>query len=84
MKQQIRNFIEDNFFIHDEEAFEKLTDDNSLMDTGVIDSTGVLELVGWLEKTYSITVGDVDITPSNLDSINKIEVFVKKVKNEKN
>lgn len=74
MKQVIRNFIEETFFMHRPD--DEFGDDDSLMDTGAIDSTGVLELIGWLETNFSITVADEELTPSNLDSVNKIAVFV--------
>ena len=54
----------------------ELRDDESLLDRGVIDSTGVLELVGFLERRYSISVDDRELVPDNLDSIARIVAFV--------
>jgi acyl carrier protein len=51
---------------------------DSLLDKGVIDSTGVLELVAFLESQYAITVEDDDVIPDNLDSIENIVQFVSK------
>jgi acyl carrier protein len=48
----------------------------SLLETGIIDSTGVLELISYIEETFSITVDDEELTPENLDSIDKITGFI--------
>lgn len=76
VKQRIRNFIEENFFLHNPDGADDLSDSDSLMASGVIDSTGVLELTAWLEKTFNITVADEDLRPANLDSIDNIVNFV--------
>lgn len=78
LMKKIRNFIYDTY-VFDEETIIK--DDESLMDTGLIDSTGVLELTQWLESEFNITISDDDIRPSNLDSVEKIEAFVEKKQN---
>ncbi|HEY1308212.1 MAG TPA: acyl carrier protein [Vicinamibacterales bacterium] len=54
----------------------ELRDDESLLDRGLIDSTGVLELVGFLEHRYRISVDDRELVPDNLDSIARIVAFV--------
>jgi acyl carrier protein len=58
----------------------ELKDGDSLLDKGIIDSTGVLELVGFLEETYEIQVEDEELVPENLDSI---ENLVKYIENKK-
>ena len=70
----IRQFIADNFLFRDDRA--ALADDESLLDAGLIDSTGVLELVGFLESHFSIQLADEDIVPANLDSVRAIVSFV--------
>ena len=71
VEAQLRGFILDNFFVEDElDARESLTD------AGVIDSTGVLEVVSWIEDTFSVVVPDADILPDNLDSIARIVGYV--------
>ena len=55
-------------------------DDDSFLDSGFIDSTGVLELVNFLEETFGITIEDEELLPDNLDSLNKLIAFVKKKK----
>ena len=60
----VREFLAENFFFEDELGYTE-----SLTEAGVIDSTGVLEVVGWIEDTFSIMVPDEDILPDHLDSI---------------
>jgi len=71
----IRSFIFENFlFDADENA---LDNNDSFLEQGIIDSTGVLELVNWLEETYSIQVDDLELIPENLDSVNRLASFIK-------
>lgn len=70
---KVGKFISEQF-IFDED--KKISPEDSLLETGTIDSTGVLELVLFLEETFSIQVADEDLIPDNLDSINKIAAFV--------
>lgn len=70
---EVRNFIIDNFLFGQSISLEPA---DSLLEKGVIDSTGVLELVSFLESTYAIKVGDDDLIPDNLDSLRKISEFV--------
>jgi acyl carrier protein len=74
MEQQIRTFLADVFFLGDDPA--ALAGDKSLIESGIIDSTGVLELVGFLEEEYDISIGDDELVPENLDSIANIVRFV--------
>ena len=74
IKEQVREYIVDNFLFGSDEG---LKDDASFLDEGIIDSTGVLELVTFLENTYSITVDDDELIPENLDSITSVVNFVK-------
>jgi acyl carrier protein len=64
-----------NFFVQDVTG---LTDSASLLDLGVVDSTGVLEIMGFLESTFGVTVEDDEIVPENLDSIERIAAFVER------
>lgn len=74
VRNEVREFIIENFlFGHSNNA---LGDDESFLDTGIIDSTGVLQLVGFLEEHFGIKVGDADVTPANLDSVNRVVTFV--------
>ncbi len=57
---------------------EELADKDSLLDKGIVDSTGVLELVGFLEETFEIQIEDEELIPDNLDSVDKIAAYVNK------
>jgi len=74
LTNDIRAFIVDNFLFGD--TSQDLGDDVSLIDAGIVDSTGILELVGHVENTYGISVGDADIVPANFDTIGRIAAFV--------
>jgi acyl carrier protein len=75
LKEQIRNFILENFIL---ENPEDLVDDESMLEKGIIDSTGVLELVGFIESTYQIKVEDEELIPENLDSIKNIIEYLER------
>jgi acyl carrier protein len=70
---QVRQYITENFYVSD---VTKLTDETSFLDHGIIDSTGVLEVIGFLEQQFDIRVEDDEMLPDNLDSIGKIAAFV--------
>ncbi len=72
-KNRIREFVTSNFFVQDASS---LTDSASLLDLGVVDSTGVLEIIAFLEGTFGVAVDDDEIVPENLDSIDRITAFV--------
>jgi len=73
IREAIRNFIFENFIL---DAEDHLKDDDSLLEKGVIDSTGVLELVAFIEEKYGFTVEDEELVPENLDSIRNIAEFI--------
>jgi acyl carrier protein len=73
---KIRQFIFDNFLFDADE--EDLGNDDSFLEQGVIDSTGVLELVEWLEETFDFAVDDEELIPENLDSVNQLAAFITK------
>ena len=70
----VRRFIGENFLFRDDG--DAITHDASLLDAGIIDSTGVLELVSFLETTFGIEVQDDEMLPENLDSIRAITCYV--------
>lgn len=72
-KESIRNFIIDNFLFGDG---GDLKDSTSFLEEGIIDSTGVLELVSFLEETFSISIDDEELVPENLDTIDNVTSFV--------
>ncbi len=73
--RQIRQFITSNFYVA---ADADLAEDASLLDRGIIDSTGVLEVIAFLEDTFGIEVADDELIPENLDSIGQIAAFVER------
>jgi acyl carrier protein len=74
IQQRVREFVVQNFlFGHDD-----LAEDASFLETGIIDSTGVLELVGFIESTFAISVEDHDLVPANLDSVLAVTRFVER------
>ncbi len=72
---EIRRFIADRFLFGDD---KKLGDDDSLLEAGIIDSTGVLELINHLEERYGIKVSDDELVPENLDTIAGIAAYLAK------
>ena len=72
-KKKVRKFIVENFLFGDDNG---LKDDASFLEEGIIDSTGVLELVKFLEESFSITVDDEELVPENLDSLDNISVYL--------
>lgn len=73
IQKQVRTFICTNFYVADA---NELLDDASLLDEGVIDSTGVIEVIHFLETEFGIVIEDQEIVPSNLDSIQRIATFI--------
>jgi acyl carrier protein len=73
--EKVRDYIVHNFLFGDA---GKLTDTTSLLDAGIIDSTGVLEIVSFIEEQFNITVNDDELLPENLDSIDAIAKYIEK------
>lgn len=73
-KQNIQSFFEDNFMVEFPQDFN---DEDSFLENRIIDSTGVLELIMFLEETYNIKVEDNEVTPENLDSFLALNDFIK-------
>jgi acyl carrier protein len=73
-KQNIQSFFEENFMVEFPQDFD---DEDSFLENGIIDSTGVLELLMFLEETYNIKVEDNEVTPENLDSFLALNDFIK-------
>ena len=74
IEQELRQFVIDNFLFG--QGNGHLKNDDSFLDRGIIDSTGVLELVAFLEEKYQIKIQDRELIPDNLDSINNLIRFV--------
>jgi acyl carrier protein len=74
MEPELRSFLAENFLLGEE--FRGLPGSASLIEAGIIDSTGVLELVGFLEEAYGVQIADSELVPENLDSIDNILRFM--------
>lgn len=72
--QQIREFVVSNF-LYGQDA-SNVTNEQSLLESGIMDSTGVLELVAFLEQEFGVAVADRELLPENLDSVNNAANFV--------
>ena len=75
LKAQIRDFIIENFLFGNANG---LKDDTSFLEEGIIDSTGVLELVTFLEENFAIQVEDDELIPENLDSIDNVTGYLER------
>lgn len=76
----VKEFIIENFLFGEE---EQLKPDTDFFDKGIIDSTGVIELVSFIEETFDISVDDDELIPQNLSSLNNIDVFLQKKLSQK-
>ena len=76
IEDKVKSFIQDNFLLGDKNKVIK--EDESFLQGGIIDSTGVLELVNFIEETYKIKVEDEELIPENLDSIKNLVAYIKR------
>jgi len=76
MKSTIRQYILENLlFTEDESA---LHDEESFLDGGIIDSTGVMEIILFIEESFGFRVNDDEMLPANLDSVNNLATFIQR------
>ena len=73
VEQKLRTIVTETFLVG---SNTELHGDDSFIETGIIDSTGILQLVEFLEQEFGIKVEDEDLIPENLDSINRLVAFV--------
>jgi len=78
VREEVKRFIVDNFLFGDSEGFDE---NASFLESGVIDSTGILELVTFLEETYQIRVEDEELVPENLGSIDAVTRYLTRKRN---
>ncbi|NLE46474.1 MAG: acyl carrier protein [Chloroflexi bacterium] len=71
----IRNYILENFLYSDDESL--LTNEGSLLEQGIVDSTGVVELVMFIEETFCFEVADEDVIPEYFDSVERLARYVR-------
>ena len=74
LKEKLRLFILENFLFTDDQS--ELSDDDSFLEKEIIDSTGILEVIEFLEEECQIKIEDEELLPDNLDSVEKIVKFV--------
>ena len=70
---EVRGFVVANYLLSKDNGF---SNDDSFLELGIIDSTGILELISHLESTYTIEVTDDELNPDNLDTINRIAAYL--------
>jgi acyl carrier protein len=75
IEQELRNFIVDNFLFGDKNGF---ANSDSFLEKGIIDSTGMLELVTFVQQRHGITIEDEELIPDNLDSIERLSTFIQR------
>lgn len=73
--KEVRDFVVSNFLFGEAGS---LKDDTSFLDSGIIDSTGMLEMIMFLENTCGVKIEPEEMVPENLDSINRVVQFVKR------
>jgi acyl carrier protein len=76
--QELRAFIVENFLFGDESGPFAFSDDDSFQERGLVDSTGILELVCHLQEKYAIDIADDELVPDNLDSLSKVARFIQR------
>jgi acyl carrier protein len=73
IRKKLREFIKNNFLLGND---SNLSDHDSFMEKGIVDSTGILEVVSFVEDNFNCKIADEDLLPENLDSINNLVKYV--------
>ena len=73
LRDRLKAYIVENFLFGDDNNFD---DSTSFLESGIIDSTGILEVISYLEESFGIKINDNELIPDNLDSIDNIQNFV--------
>lgn len=73
-EQKIRDYILENYLFTDDQS--ALTNEDSFLDKGIIDSTGIMEVIFFLEEEFGIQVDDEEMVPENLDSVKNIVAYI--------
>ena len=76
----IRNYILESFLFTDDGS--QLQDDVSFLEEGIVDSTGVLELVMFVEETFGLEVDDEEVVPENFDSVERLARYIRQRRGE--
>lgn len=78
LEKKIKGYILENYLFTDDES--QLASGDSLLERGIIDSTGILEVIMFLEDEFGVTVDDDEMVPENLDSVANLVAFVQRKK----
>ena len=76
VEQKIRDYILDNYLFTDDQS--ALADEDSFLDKGIIDSTGIMEVIFFLEEEFGVQVDDEEMVPENLDSVKNIAAYIER------
>jgi len=79
-EEKIRGFILENYLFTDDQS--ELNNDDSFLDQGILDSTGILEIIFFIEDEFGIKIKDDEMVPDNLDSVNRIVAFIERKQQE--
>jgi acyl carrier protein len=79
---ELRQFVIDNFLFGDESDRFAFSDDDSFQERGIVDSTGILELVCHVQEKYAIAIADEELVPENLDSLSRVARFIQRKRGE--
>ncbi len=71
---RVRNYILENYLFTDDQA--ALNSEDSFLKEGILDSTGILEIIFFLEENFEISIDDEEMVPENLDSVNNLVAFI--------
>ena len=74
VEDKVRNYILENYLFTEDQS--ELNNEDSFLEKGIIDSTGILEIIFFLEEEFGISVGDEEMIPENLDSVNNIVKYI--------
>ena len=75
IQEHVREYVSGNFLFSDDGY--PFPDDASFLEEGIVDSTGVLELVMFVEETFNVTVQDQEIVPENFDSVSRLAAYIR-------
>ena len=76
IRKAIHSYLEENVLFNSDD--NSISDDDSFMENGIIDSTGILELVSFIEGKFDFKVDDEDLVPDNFDSVNNLVSYIEK------
>lgn len=74
IEKKLRQYVLNNYLFTDDES--ALVNEDSFLERGIIDSTGILEMISYINKEYNVVISDDEMIPENLDSINNMVAFI--------